>query len=382
MTNKKYHLILVGLGRVADKHIKAFYHLQRYFSGVTLIDLNEDSCAAFAERNKSFLPAAYNFAVDLESYLQTAAMRQLTAERRVIVGITTPSNLHFTQAKIALTHHCHCLIEKPLTLNIKEAEELINLSHSSGCQVAVGHIYRYFPFVRQLHEKLEQGLIGEIISAQLRLDWGHPQTYYDQAAWRGRYRSDGGVLLNQSIHALDLLFYLLNSEFAHGTCYLAQLNHQMEAEDYAACLIEDSRLRQINLICSTATLPEQHKAMFSLVGKKGDLTIGMHNHRLYLSYHNATGKNCTLKLLLSLLKNLCNFSMPAFWHSWFNPHQAIYYDIISKIGTSSPCTADVVSATAALKAVLSLYKAAKDKKYDNSESLAAAAEMQNYFREN
>ena len=105
MTNKKYHLILVGLGRVADKHIKAFYHLQRYFSGVTLIDLNEDSCAAFAERNKSFLPAAYNFAVDLESYLQTAAMRQLTAERRVIVGITTPSNLHFTQAEIALTHH-------------------------------------------------------------------------------------------------------------------------------------------------------------------------------------------------------------------------------------------------------------------------------------
>lgn len=373
-SNSQYQLILVGLGRVAVKHIKAYYHLSKYFNSLILVEPNSQNADNFKRKQQKYLPTTYHILPNLQAALN------LPCESERIVAITTPSNLHYEQAKLALLHNCHCLIEKPVTLDLAEAEELLSLSREKNLQVAIGHIYRYIPLVKELQSELDTGLLGRIFNAKLDLEWGHDQAYYDQAKWRGSYAHDGGVLMNQSIHAVDLLFYLVNSQFNKGTAYLDQLNHRMEAEDYAACLLLDTHGRQFSLNCTTASLPTQHTASFKILGEKGDLTLSMHNKKFKLSYHNEKGHECRLPLLFKLLGKYCKNLTPSFWTSWFNPHQAIYADLIQCIETKKACLADLQSGINALKAVLTLYGAAKEQCYTNSFALPNTNCMTNYFK--
>lgn len=371
--NCQYQLILVGLGRVAIKHLKAYYHLRRFFNSLILVEPNKLQASNFTLQQQKYLPKVFQICSSLEEALATSHSYR-------IVAITTPSNLHYEQAKLALLNNCHCLIEKPVTLDLKEAQELLTLSNERNLKVALGHIYRYIPLVKELQMEVKKGLIGRIFSAKLDLEWGHEQAYYDQAAWRGRYATDGGVLMNQSIHALDLLFYLLDSQMKYGTAYLAQLNHQMEAEDYAACLLEDSKGRQLTLNCQTASLPNQHYAKFKLFGEKGDLTLSMHNKTFSLSCHNAKGQEKRLSLVLKLLIKYCLKLNAAFLTSLVNPHQAIYANLLQCIGTQNNCLADLKAGISSLEAVLTLYKAAHSQTYANSLAWQNASCMQNFFQ--
>lgn len=370
----QYQLILVGLGRVAIKHLKAYYRLRDYFNSLILVEPNSKNASDFTLKQQKYLPQSYHIYSDLASALSSPYQ----GER--IVAITTPSNLHYVQAKLALEHNCHCLIEKPVTLDLKEAKELLQISQRKQLKVALGHIYRYIPLVRELQAKLKEGLIGRIFNAHLNLEWGHEQAYYDQADWRGRYAQDGGVLMNQSIHAMDLLFYLLDSQLAYGTAYLAQLNHQIEAEDYASCLIVDTKGRQLSLNCSTASLSNQHYASFKLFGEKGDLTLAMHNKAFKLSYHDEAGRERRLSLIIKLLLLYCRHLQPSFLTSFVNPHQAIYADLLEAIQTKKSCLADLTSGFNALKAILTIYKAAQEQSYACSTPLENSASMQEFFQ--
>ncbi len=372
--DSKYQLIIVGLGRVAIKHLKAFYNLREFFASLILVEPNKQQIERFCVQNQKYLPDTVLFFSDLAE----ALAKQPEAKR--IVAITTPSNLHYEQAKLALENNCHCLIEKPVTLNLTEANDLLVLSQSKHLQVAIGHIYRYIPLVKELQTCLASGMIGKILMAKLELEWGHSQEYYDQAAWRGTYAKDGGVLMNQSIHALDLLFYLLDSKLAKGTAYLAQLNHTIEAEDYAACLLVDNRGRQINLNCTTSTLPNQHYASFKLIGESGDLTLSMHNKSFKVSIHNKNGQERFWRLAIFLLPLYWRNRGPHAWTSWTNPHQAIYADLISSIENDHACLANLESGISALQAVLTLYKAAQTESYANNEPLAESKSMQDFFK--
>lgn len=386
--NVKFDIILVGLGAVAAKHLQALCHLATDINSITLIDPRQAAYVQCESRfgatfKKAAIPLTY--AADLNAALALPQLISSGQKGTLITAITTPSNLHYPQAKAALESFAHCLIEKPVTLDLQEAKTLLELSQRQKRQVAVGHIYRYFPLVGEIKELLQSGLIGELLSGSMQIEWGHDQAYYDQAAWRGKYASDGGVLLNQTIHALDFLSFLIDSKLTNGTCYLAKLNHRMEAEDYAAAIMQDELHRPFSLVTTTAALPARHQAQFKLLGTKGDLLLGFADKKLQFAVHDAQGKSLTLKLLLQLVpKLLRNQSLAAVWQKIKNPHQAIYENLFAACHAKKQVQlrAPLACGCAALETVFMLYSAAQKIHFTAAkEAISKSAEMTTFFAE-
>lgn len=384
--NGKFDIILVGLGLVAVKHMKAVLNLPGAVGSLTLVDPN---VAAYDKLQRQFgkdfdrmkLPVTY--AADLEKALSADNIKQSAQRACLIVALATPSNLHFSQAELALKSGAHCLIEKPITLDLEEAHSLLKLSEEANRKVAVGHIYRYFPLVSRLKKALAQGLIGEITSGSMQVEWGHDQAYYDQADWRGKYACDGGVLLNQTIHGLDFLSYLIDSPIVAADCYLAQLKHEMEAEDYAAAIMKDAKGRPFTLVTTTTSVPALHQATFKLLGKNGDLLLGFKNKRLRFTLHDAHGDSLiTLRFILSCLPELFKNSFFATLQRFFNPHQAIYENLFAACQDPAvELLAPLEAGISALEAVFTLYGAAKRTKFTPKEdAVHNAAEMSDFFR--
>ena len=194
-------VVIVGCGRVAVKHLKSISKL----SGLELkgvVDTNADSAKRLLSSVKGFADtpvfADYKEAID--------------AVKPDITAVTVPSGLHFEIAKYAMEHGSNLLLEKPMTMSDCEARQIYDLSRSTGRKIAMGHIYRYLPIVNILRQDIATGKFGKVTHGTINVRWGHGDDYYDSAAWRGTWKSDGGALMNQTIHAIDLLVWLMGSE--------------------------------------------------------------------------------------------------------------------------------------------------------------------------
>ena len=122
-----------------------------------------------------------------------------------VVSICTPSGLHAELAIRAAQAGKHLVVEKPMAMNLDEADRMIAACEKSGVLMTVVHPNRFRPALIELKRRMEEGAFGTIGHANATLRWNRNQAYYDQAAWRGTRAMDGGVLMNQAIHNLDLL---------------------------------------------------------------------------------------------------------------------------------------------------------------------------------
>ena len=162
-----------------------------------------------------------------DSYDQMLACEEIDA-----VVICTPSGEHFRQARQALLHGKHVVIEKPMCLSLADADALIGLSEKTGLTVCVISQTRFSDAVQAIRTVLDSGAAGRLISAALTMRYERPQSYYDQAPWRGTVANDGGVLMNQGIHGIDVLCYLMGRPVS--VCgYADTLLRSIEAEDTA-----------------------------------------------------------------------------------------------------------------------------------------------------
>ena len=167
-----------------------------------------------------------------DSYDEMLACGQIDA-----VVICTPSGEHFRQAKQALLHGKHVVIEKPMCLSLADADELIRLSEETGRMVCVISQTRFSDAVQAVRTVLDSGAAGRLVSAALTMRYERPQSYYDQAPWRGTVANDGGVLMNQGIHGIDVLCCLMGKPVS--VCGYADTRlRSIEAEDTAVAAVK------------------------------------------------------------------------------------------------------------------------------------------------
>ena len=153
------------------------------------------------------------------------------------VCICTPSFLHVHHARQALKAGRHVLVEKPLALSVEDCDELILLAKQKGVQLGVVSQLRFSPAVRNVRQALEKGLLGRLTRVDLYMKYYRPQSYYDSGAWRGTWEKDGGgALMNQGIHGVDLLLYLMGSvKNIYALC--GTLARDIEVEDTLSAVI-------------------------------------------------------------------------------------------------------------------------------------------------
>ncbi|MCD6465820.1 Gfo/Idh/MocA family oxidoreductase [Candidatus Bathyarchaeota archaeon] len=153
------------------------------------------------------------------------------------VIISTPHYLHYPMTLDALEAGKHVLVDKPMAINLKEADEMIKKAEEKGLKLGVNFQSRFDQTVRKVKEAADKGVFGRLISGEAVVEWFRTQEYYESSSWRGRWATEGGgALINQAIHTIDLLVWILGQP----KCLWAQMDtfaHNIEVEDLAVATI-------------------------------------------------------------------------------------------------------------------------------------------------
>ena len=344
-------VVLIGCGRVAEKHLKAISKLK----GLELkavVDVNPDSA-------KRLLGSVKGFA-NVKTFTDyKAAIDEIKPS---IVSVTVPSGLHFQIAKYAMEHGCNLLLEKPMTMSVSEAREIFELSKKTGLKIAMGHIYRYLPIVGLVRQDIAEGKYGKVTHGTIYVRWGHGEDYYSSAAWRGTWKSDGGALMNQTIHAIDLLVWLMGSEPEEASAMIAQRVRNIEAEDLgmAVLRLENGALAQIE--GTTATIPSKHTAEFSVFCENGQLSMGLDSGKPHLNIFTVKPNGKLKKLNGYYIRKQFKEGGMFSYKCALNPHLGIYNDLYDSITNDKNPIADAYSGFSSVDTLLGIYKSAKEGK--------------------
>ena len=184
-----------------------------------------------------------------------------------------PSGLHAELAVRAAEAGKHVVVEKPMAMTLDEADRMIAACEKNGVLMTVVHPNRFRPAVMELKRRMEEGAFGTIGHANATVRWNRNQAYYDQASWRGTRAMDGGVLMNQAIHNLDLLLWLMG-DVEEVASYQATRIRRIEAEDTSVSVLR-FKSGALGVIEAAVTVyPRNLEESLAIFGEKGTAVIG------------------------------------------------------------------------------------------------------------
>ncbi len=196
----------------------------------------------------------------------------LAHEELDVVDIGTPSGQHGEHACQAMRSGRHVIVEKPMEISRAAIEEMLRVQQETGVKLAVISQHRFDPVTRQVHDLVEEQAFGRLVLGNAIIPWWRSQAYYDSGAWRGTWELDGGgVLMNQSIHSIDLLQWLMGpvrSVFA----YTDTLVHRMETEDVAVAVLRFASGALGTIAATTGAYPGV-STRIEIYGDKGSAVI-------------------------------------------------------------------------------------------------------------
>jgi len=219
-----FNIAIIGCGAISDIHIKAIDKLDNV-KLYGLVDINVEKLDTLAVQHNC--KAFYNY------------IDALNDPEIDTVHICTPHYLHAQMAIDALLAGKNVVLEKPLAISMKDALEVIKTAQASGKMLGVCFQNRYNTTSLKIKELLSSGKVGKVKGAKAFVTWHRNSDYYTSSSWRGKWSTEGGgVLINQSIHTIDLLLWLLG-DVTHfsGKISTRLLNDFIEVENTAEALI-------------------------------------------------------------------------------------------------------------------------------------------------
>jgi len=253
----KYRIGILGGGNISDSHLRAAMEIPELeIAGIC--GPNPEKVNALAE--KSGAPA---FGDEAE-FFGTCPMD--------IVAIGSPSGLHASQGIAAAAKGIHVITEKPIDITVDRADRLIEACDRAGVKLGVFFQDRLCQGARDLRNLLENGTLGRPILATAHVKWYRNPEYYSGSKWRGTWSLDGGgAVMNQGIHTLDLLIWLLGKP-RRVFSFTRTLLHRIETEDTAVAVIEFESGALATYEASTSAYPGQPRKIF-LTGSRGTATL-------------------------------------------------------------------------------------------------------------
>ncbi|MBU1076180.1 MAG: Gfo/Idh/MocA family oxidoreductase [Spirochaetes bacterium] len=249
---------IVGLGKISQKHITAIQQVK----GLTIY--------AVCDKNKKQLKRATlpNNIVTYHDY------QDLLNDNKVhIVDICTPSGLHPDMVIRAANKKKNIIVEKPLALYTRNGIMAIEAAKKNKVKLFVVRQNRYNLPVMALKKAIRQKRFGKIFYAKTSVYWHRDQGYYSSAKWRGTRDMDGGVLMNQASHHIDLLQWLIGS-VASVSAKARTVLHKIEAEDLAVVLMEFSNKAYGIIEATTCANPNNLEGTLMVMGSKGTVILG------------------------------------------------------------------------------------------------------------
>jgi len=262
----KLKFAILGCGRISTKHVEALINNKDEAELVAVYDIIEELAI---ERKKQYESAI----IDSNVKVYTDYNEVLNDENIDVVTIATISGYHAKQAIDCLNHDKHVLIEKPMALTLEDADKIIKLGKEKSKKVCVSHQNRFIPAIQNLKRAIDEGRFGKLIHGTARTLWNRNDEYYKQASWRGRKALDGGTLMNQCIHNIDLLLWMMGGEVERLYSETDTFIRNIETEDFGAILM---RLKNgaVGIVeGSVCVYPKNLEESLSIFGEKGTVVI-------------------------------------------------------------------------------------------------------------
>lgn len=249
---------LIGAGRISAKHVKVIQELKNDLVLAAVCDLDPEKA------NKVGNPCG--------AKVYTSYKEMLAKEELDIVSILTWSGNHASIAIDCAGVVPNIVVEKPMALRLKDADDLIESCDRAGARLFVVKQNRYNPAVVALKKAINEGRFGRIFMGTVRVRWNRGPDYYAQDKWRGTWAWDGGVLTNQASHHIDLLTWMMGpveSVFAKTETFFSPI----EAEDTGVALLKFKNGGLGVVEATTCARPKDLEGSISILGEKGSVEI-------------------------------------------------------------------------------------------------------------
>jgi len=219
---KKLRFGIIGCGVIGRIHAQAI---------TSLPDAQLVAVADIIPERAQELAEAFH-ATPYEDFQQMLAREQLD-----VVDVCTPSGMHGEHACQVMRFGRNVIVEKPIEISRAAIEEMLRVQQETGVKLAVISQHRFDPASQQVRQLVDDNAFGRLVLGNALIPWWRSQAYYDSGAWRGTWKLDGGgVLMNQSIHSIDLLQWLMGP-VKSVVAYTDTLAHRMETEDVAVAAL-------------------------------------------------------------------------------------------------------------------------------------------------
>ncbi len=332
---------LIGCGRISPNHIAAA--MDNNLEIVALCDINLENVEDLLDK----------FNLDKKTIKRYSDYKEMILqEKPELVAIATESGLHADIAKFCIVNGVHCIIEKPIAMNMKDAREICQLSEQYEVVVSANHQNRFNKSIQKIHQTIEDGKFGRIMHATAHVRWNRGKEYYDQAKWRGTWENDGGCLMNQCIHNADLLRWLMGEEIDEVMAYTDNLNHDyIQAEDLGLAVIKFKNGSYGMFEGTVNVYPKNLEETLYIFGSTGTAKAGGKSVNLieeWIIKDDSEDPEKVKQENSEQPKNVYGFG-----------HNPLYSNVIHAIKNNTQPLVDAKAGMLALELILAIYQSAK-----------------------
>lgn len=334
---------VIGCGRISPNHIAAA--IENNLNIVALCDLDE---AKVIQAKKEF-----NLNDDVKVYTNYEEMLQ--QEELQLIGICTESGNHGEIALKCIEANVNLIIEKPIALSLEEADEIIKRAKEKNVKVSACHQNRFNKSVQKVREAVEAGRFGKMLHGTAHIRWNRGEDYYKQAPWRGTWEQDGGALMNQCIHNIDLLRWMMGDDIIEVVGMTDNLNHDfIDAEDLGLALVKFANGSYGIIEGTTNIYPKNLEETLYLFGKQATVKVGGKSVNIIEEWLFADQLDDAEEVKAKYHEN-----PPTVYGFGHNP---LYADVIEAIQTDREPYVTAEDGRRALELVLAIYKSAAEGK--------------------
>jgi UDP-N-acetyl-2-amino-2-deoxyglucuronate dehydrogenase len=338
----KYGFGIIGLGLISHTHAKAIKELKNA-SLVACYSRSKKKADDFAENYKC---KGYN---SIDEFLLNPNID--------IVTICTPSGFHLEPAIRTAKAKKHLMIEKPLEITLDRCDKIIEACRKNNVKLAVVFQSRFYEASSIIKKAIENNKFGKLVNGDAYIKWLRTQKYYDEGGWHGTLKYDGGgALMNQSIHAIDLLQWFMGP-VESLQAYIDTIGHKrIEVEDNAVAALKFKNGALGVIVGSTSIYPGFQKRI-EISGIKGSAVLEENTIKVWDFKDKTKEDEVLLKRFNKLNVKVGGAADPSTIDH--QGHKNQFIDFINAIETNKSPLIDGIEGRKSVEIILSIYKSAK-----------------------
>lgn len=332
---------IVGCGMIAKFHARAIQ------------DMKGDRLVACYSRDEA---RGADFATTYGAVAYNDLVKMLANPEVDIVSICTPSGAHLEPSIAAARAGKHVLVEKPLEVTVARCDKIIAACEKEGVRLGTIFPSRYHRSALALKKAIESGRFGSISLASAYVKWYRTQQYYDSGAWRGTWKLDGGgALMNQAIHSVDLLLWLMGNVRSLSAFTALRAHERIEVEDVANAILEFESGALGSLEATTAAYPGSLKRI-DICGSGGYATL---EEEALIKWDFLKEIKSDAKIKAEMQGNITGGGASDPAAIGHKAHQSLFEDFRKSIKNGTPNTIDGYEGRRSVELITSIYKSAQ-----------------------